>query len=89
MGQKEREEGREDAVLYKKEEESLIDGHVMLSFAGTAQEAGAGGRSGGSWYPCSQFSDEWAVPANENIARPRLLDEKPKRREQFQNTIQR
>ena len=32
-------------------------GHVMFSFAGTAQEAGARGRSGGSWYPCSRFID--------------------------------
>ena len=32
-------------------------GHVMFSFAGTAQETGTGGRSGGSWYPCSRFID--------------------------------
>ena len=39
-------------------------GPVMFSFAGTAQEAGAGGRSGaaggrsaGNWYPCSRFID--------------------------------
>ena len=30
---------------------------MMFSFAGTAQEAGAGGRSGGSWYPCPRFID--------------------------------
>ena len=30
----------------KKEDKSPIDGHVMFSFVGTAQEAGASGRSG-------------------------------------------
>ena len=29
-----------------------------------------------------------AVPVNENITRPRLIDEKSKRREEFQNSIQ-
>ena len=40
-------------------------GHVMFSFTGTAQEAGAGGRSGAAGIPV--LSRTWAVPANENI----------------------
>ena len=40
------------------------NGHVMFSFAGTAQEAGAGGRSGAAGIP---VCGSWAVPTKENI----------------------
>ena len=45
-------------------------GHVMFSFAGTAQKAGAGGRSGAVGIPVRDLPPApafWAVPANENI----------------------
>ena len=38
------------------------------------------------WFAKSAL--EAGVPTNENIMWPRLLDEKPKRREEFQNMIQ-
>ena len=69
-----------------------------LSFSGTAQEATCihkekrpihEARTGIPAAPdLPPAPPSWAVPANENFTRPRLLVEKPKRREPFQNMIQ-
>ena len=78
-------------------------GYVMFSFAGNAAMKSEGSYIGlhNEKRPINEprtgipaapdlppAPASWEIPAMENITWPRLLDERPKRRESFQNTIQ-